>query len=63
MTTKITEDNIEESTLNTISGGIKITSVISTNSEYAPLEVNESSTQTQININKQCFLTNKNSTI
>jgi hypothetical protein len=44
MTTKITEANIEQSTLNTISGGVKITNIVSTDSNYIPLETNVVST-------------------
>jgi hypothetical protein len=40
MTTKLTTANIAESALPTISGGIKVTSVISTNSLYGALESN-----------------------
>ena len=40
MTTKITSDNIESTALSSISGGIKVTSVISTNSTYGALQSN-----------------------
>ena len=40
MKTKITLDNIEPTALSSISGGIKVTSVISTNSTYGALQSN-----------------------
>jgi len=44
MTTRITEANIEENTLNTITGGIRVEQIIATDSEYVPLETNQLST-------------------
>jgi hypothetical protein len=40
MKTRITIDNIAESALPAISGGIKVTSVVSTNSTYGALQSN-----------------------
>lgn len=44
MTTRITEANIEENTLNTISAGVKVREIIATDSDYVPLEINQLST-------------------
>lgn len=40
MTTRITLDNISEAALNTIGGGPKVSSIVSTNSTYGALESN-----------------------
>ena len=40
MTTKITSDNIESTALSSISGGIKVNSIVSTNSTYGALQSN-----------------------
>ena len=44
MTTKINEDNIQQNTLNTITGGIKVTSVVAIDGNGDPLDPNEIST-------------------
>jgi hypothetical protein len=44
MTTKITTVNISDAALSTISGGVKISNIVSTDSSYDPLETNTVST-------------------
>lgn len=44
MTTRITSSNISDATLSSISGGVKITSIVATDSNYDPLDPNEVST-------------------
>lgn len=44
MTTRITEDNLDQSVLSIISAAVSIADVISTNVNYVPLETNTVST-------------------